>query len=103
MYIEKEAAPIVFAFFSDLLYLSKLTVCKINFQMTLMMMTICGNYPKCPSREPSQSTALLAARWTNTLPWLVIYASVSLKMLGTVSVAAFDFFVCFLVLFFSRN
>lgn len=32
-----------------------------------------------------------AVPWTNTLPWLVIYTSVSVNMLGTVSAGVFDF------------
>lgn len=72
----------------------------IDFQMMLMMTTIYKNSPKWPFRKPSQSTALLVVQWTNTLPWLVVYASISLEKPGTVSVVAFDFPFVFCLFFF---
>lgn len=75
----------------------------IDFQMMLMMTTIYKNSPKWPFRKPSQSTALLVVQWTNTLPWLVVYASISLEKPGTVSVVAFDFPFVFCFVFFFQE
>lgn len=73
-------------------------------QMILMMMRICRISPKYLLREPLQSTAIQAARWTNTLPRLVIYCSFFFlqEMQRTVSAVAFNF-LCFLFCVFLQE
>lgn len=42
----------------------------------------------------------MTAQWTNTRPWLVVYASFSSEILGAVFVVTFDFLFVLLALCF---